>query len=258
MSRKSTLVLVPGAWHCASTWVKVASLLENLAVQMRPSGFAYAGSSPSACFLDDVKAVRCMIIVKTTKGRDAVVVVNSYGGLVGSSANIGLTHRKDDDPEHPPSRSGHVIGIIMLATGFAAAGMSMLRGLDGKPPPFWKVDSQSGFAVLTVDPRRLFYQELPVQEGNYWVEKLANQSLKSMMEGGEHVYEGWRDVPVCYVATTEDKALPVEAQRMFVQKAKDAGADVTLREVASGHSPMLSKPDNIFTIMLEAMAYFAT
>jgi pimeloyl-ACP methyl ester carboxylesterase len=76
------------------------------------------------------------------------------------------------------------------------------------------------------------------------------------MEGGEHSYSDWMDVPVWYLATTEDKALPVQAQRMFVQSAKDAGADVTLREVASSHSPMLSKPKETVDFILEAVAYF--
>ena len=61
------------------------------------------------------------------------------------------------------------------------------------------------------------------------------------MEGGEHAYAGWIDVPVWYLSTMEDRALPVQAQRMFVQCAKDAGADVTVREVESSHSPMLSR-----------------
>src|ERR1022692_3632099 len=36
-----------------------------------------------------------------------------------------------------------------------------------------------------------------------------------------------KDLPVWYLATTEDKALPFEAQKYFVQTAKDAGGDVT-------------------------------
>jgi len=41
---------------------------------------------------------------------------------------------------------------------------------------------------------------------------------------------------------------------MLVQMAKDAGADVTLREVDSSHSPMLSKPQETADFIMEAAA----
>ena len=213
-------------------------------------------SNPSATFSDDIEAARNSITAETTQGRDVVVVVHSYGGQVGNSAIKGLVQQKQDDSLSAKDSSGHVIGLILLASGFTQTGVSFIDGLGGKPPPSWKVDQESGFAVIVADPKELFYHDLPTEEGNYWVSKIEKQSLKALMEGGEHSYSGWMDVPVWYLATTEDKALPVQAQRMFVQSAKDAGADVTLREVASSHSPMLSKPKETVDFILEAVAYF--
>ncbi|MCJ1395344.1 hypothetical protein MMC18_009410 [Xylographa bjoerkii] len=212
-----------------------------------------ATPNPSATFSDDIQAVRKAIISETTQGRDVVVVVHSYGGAVGSSAIKGLARHTQAVSSPAKDPSGHVLGIAMLASGFIPTGVSFTDNLGGKPPPSWKVDPQSGFAVITVDPRLLFYHDLPVEEGDYWVGKLEKESLKAMMEGGEHAYAGWMDVPVWYLATTEDKALPVQAQRAFVQSAKEAGADVTLREVESSHSPMLSRPKETVDFILEAV-----
>jgi hypothetical protein len=39
--------------------------------------------------------------------------------------------------------------------------------------------------------------------------------------------------------------------------AKDAGADVTLREITSSHSPMLSKPKETADFILDAVKVFA-
>ena len=55
----------------------------------------------------------------------------------------------------------------------------------------------------------------------------------------------------------EDKALPVEAQRMFVQMAQAQGGDVTLREVQAGHAAMLSKPKECADFVIEAAEAFA-
>ena len=257
MSRKPTLVLVPGAWHNTETWDKIASLMETKQYKCVRVALPSTMSNPSATFWEDIQAVRNSIVVEVTQGRDVVVVVHSYGGVVGSSAIKGLVRHEQDVSLSGKNQSGHVLGIVMLASGFAQTGVSFLDGMGGKPPPSWEADQQSGFATIVVEPRELFYHDLPTEEGNYWVKKLGKQSLKALAEGGEHAYAGWMDVPVWYLATTEDKALPVEAQRTFVQIARDAGADVTLREAESSHSPMLSKPKETVNFILEAVAYFA-
>ena len=71
------------------------------------------------------------------------------------------------------------------------------------------------------------------------------------MDGGEYAYSYRKDVPVSFLATAEDRAFPVQVQRMFVQGAKDAGADVTLREIEGSHSPMLSRPEETVDFILE-------
>lgn len=257
MSHKPTLVLVPGAWHNPSTWDKVATLMEAQQYKCVRVALPSTLSNPSATFSQDIEAVRSSIVAETTQGRDVIVVVHSYGGAVGSSAIKGLARHKQDTSTSAKDSAGHVLGIIMLASGFVATGVSFIDGLGGTPPPSWKTDPESGFAIIVAEPRQLFYHDLPKEEGDYWVGKLEKQAQKAMMEGGEDAYAGWMDVPVWYLATTEDQALPVQAQRMFVQSAKDAGANVTLREIDSSHSPMLSRPKETVDFILEAAASFA-
>lgn len=209
----------------------------------------------SATLGDDVNAVRDAIQAETTQGRDVVVVAHSYGGGVGQSAIKGFTRPEiGQDGSLPPT--GHVIGLALISSGFGQTGTSFIDGLGGSPPPSWRIDP-SGFAVIVAEPRELFYHDLPVEEGDYWVSRLEKQALKAMMEGGEFSYAGWRDLPVWFLATTEDKALPTEVQYMMVDMAKSAGGDVTLRKVASSHSPMLSNPKETAEFVLEAAAAFA-
>ncbi|KAF2804410.1 uncharacterized protein BDZ99DRAFT_544976 [Mytilinidion resinicola] len=156
------------------------------------------------------------------------------------------------------SAKGRVVGMVYMATGFNPAGvkMSFLGGLGGKPPPLWKMNEETGFAEIVVDSREMFYNNLPEDEGNALVAKLRKQSLASLTEASELAYAGWMDVPVWYLATVQDKGLPVEAQRMFVQMAKDAGGDVTLEEADSSHSVMLSKPKETAEFIVRAVAAF--
>lgn len=125
--------------------------------------------------------------------------------------------------------------------------------VGGKPPPSWRRDS-SGFAVLTAPARELFYHDLPTAEGELWVSRLTSQSQDVMFNGGEDSYAGWMNVPIWFLSATEDKALPFEVQKIFIADAKEAGADVTVMEVVSSHSPMLSKPQETADFILEAVA----
>lgn len=249
MSQKPTIVFVPGAWHTPETWDKVISALE-------PHGFKCIAValpstlSVSATFPDDIKAVQDSISAETTQGRDVIVVAHSYGGAVGGSALKGFTSPRDGSS----SKHGHAIGFILIASGFSAGGVTFLDALGGKPPPIWKEDTETGLAVLVVDERELFYHDLLEEEGNYWVGKLTKQSMKAFTTGADVGYAGWKEVPVWYLATTEDRSHPTEVQRMIVQAAKDEGGDVTLREIATSHSPMLSKPSETADIILEAVA----
>ncbi|KND91943.1 hypothetical protein TOPH_03530 [Tolypocladium ophioglossoides CBS 100239] len=258
MSHRPTLVFVPGAWHGPETWNKVSAEIEAHEYKCVRVALPSTLSDPAATFADDVRAVRAAIAAETTQGRDVVVVVHSYGGHVGSSAVRGLTRTAQGAASSAGGPSGHVVGIAMMATGFTVTGVSFVDGLGGKPPPEWAADEQAGFAVIVADARALFYHDLPADEGARWVDRLRKQALKPLMEGGEHAYSGWKDVPVWFLATTEDKALPLQAQHVFVQAARDAGADVTLRGVASSHSPMLSRPKETADFILQAVASFTS
>ena len=187
-----------------------------------------------------------------------MVIVHSYGGAVGCSAVKGLTRPKKDIPSPTADNKGYVIGIASMASGFGPSEMTFVDGLGGKLPPSWEVDEATGFAVILAPPRETFYHDLPVEEGGYWVGKITKQAARPFMnpEGREFSYAGWMDVPVWYLATTDDVALPYEVQKLMVKMAKDAGGDVVVREVASSHSPMLSKPVETARFIEDAAAAF--
>jgi len=254
MTINPTLILVVGSWHSTETWDKISSLLKAQDFRCVPVALPSTAGDANANFKDDVDAVRDSILTETTNRRDVVVVVHSYGGMVGSSAIKSLTKPKQDVGDN---KSGHVIGLVMIATGFCKTGLSFLDGFGGAPPPIWRLDPGE-FVVLTVPAKDLFYHDLPDEEGNYWVSKLTKQSSNSLTTGGEYCYSGWKDVPVWYLATTEDKALPIEAQKYFVQLAKDSGADVTMKEIESSHSPMLSKPKETVKFIVQAVVAFTS
>ncbi|KAG4433779.1 hypothetical protein IFR05_010746 [Cadophora sp. M221] len=257
---KPTFVFVPGAWHKASCWAKVTSLLSTHGYKSLTPTLPSTLGDASATFSDDLNAVRSAILSETTQGRDVIVAVWSYGSIPGASAIKGLTKPKTGEvvPKDGEGMSGYVVGFAMIATGFCVTGLDFLTSGGGKPPPFWEI-SASGFADFTIDSdgiRELFYHDMSVEEGEMWVGEVTKQSLKSLAEGGEFVYAGWREVPCWFLGTREDRGLPFELQKVLVGMAREQGGEVTMREVESGHAPMLSRPEETTEFLLEAAGAF--
>lgn len=247
-----SFVLVAGAWHTAQYWDAVASLLRSAGHEAVAVALPSASANRDADFAGDLSAVRNAITAETERGRDVVVVAHSFGGVVGSSAVKGLAA--------PVAGGGGIVGLVLVASGFMPSGISFLDAVGGSPPPFWRI--ADGFAefvdgVGSAELRAMFYHDLPAEEGEAWVQRLTKQSVKTMAEGGEHVYAGWRDVPCGFLATTEDRLHPIEMQRLAVQMARDAGAEVMVEEIASSHSPMLSRPQQTTDFLLRAAVLFA-
>ncbi|ROW14738.1 hypothetical protein VPNG_03689 [Cytospora leucostoma] len=251
MANKPTFIFVPGAWHTASTWEKVTSLLDLQGYKSTSVTLPSTTGDPNATFLDDLQAVREAILSETTQGHNVILAVHSYGGHVGESALQAVPTTKNPGPE---PTNGRVIGIAMMATGFNLPNMAFMDGLGGQPPPTWRADTESGFAVFTDNPppAELFYHDLPAPEAEAWSLKLTKQSLKALFEGGEYAYAGWKDVPCWFLLTTEDRALPVDMQRMLIGMAREASGSVEVREISSGHCPMLSKPEDTANFLVEA------
>lgn len=252
-SSKPTLVFVPGSWHGPEVWDKMVALLEPRGFKCVQITLPTTTSDPAKGFTEDVHAIRDAVVAEIDQKRNVVLIVHSYGGAVGASAIQGLTRfREGANPSDPA-----VIGIFMMATGFMVAGKTFLDHSGGKPPPIWEMDLETGFSKLTVDARQLFYHDLPEEEGKLWVERLLKQSSRSFTEGADVAYAGWTEVPVWYLATVDDQALPIAAQRFFVDGAKKESKNpVTLTEIATSHSPMLSKPESSVETLLEAIASF--
>ncbi|KAF1985790.1 alpha/beta-hydrolase [Aulographum hederae CBS 113979] len=254
MFNKPTLIMVPGSWHRPETWDKVRAILEEQQYNCIPIILPTTTGNASLGFADDVKVVSDSIQTEISAKRNVILVVHSYGGAVGVSAIKGFTRPKSGISSR--SETGHVLGVAMIATGFGPSGQTFLDGVGGQPPPTWSLDPTTGFATIAVPARDLFYHDLPTDEGEEWVSNLTPQSSKAFTTGADVAYAGWMDVPVWFLETVEDRGLPVQAQQMMVGMAKEAGADVTVREIASSHSPMLSRPKETATFITDAVAAF--
>jgi alpha-beta hydrolase superfamily lysophospholipase len=169
MTSKPTFVMVPGAGHGPEVWDKVSSLLEQQGYHTVSIDLPTTSGNPSKSFKDDVNVTQGIIRAETSQGHNVVVVVHSYGGMVGESAIRGFSRPKDNAPIS--ASNGYIIGLIVIASVYAPPGMTFLDGAGGKPPPSWRFDPD-GFAEIQVPARELFYHDLPIAEGDEWVARI--------------------------------------------------------------------------------------
>lgn len=258
MSNIPTLVFIPGSWHQPTCYNKVTKLLqEQHNLKCISITLPSTTGNPAATFKDDLDAALEAIFSETTSGRNVVVVAHSYGGMVGNSAIKGFAQPQDaSSSQTEASTKGHVIGLILIASGFTLTGLAFMDPFFGHPPPSWRVNNDTGYAELVTPPRELFYHDLSEEESEYWVSQLTTQSLKALFEGGEFTYSGWKDVPAWYIGTAEDRGLPVVAQRTQIGMVREMGGSVEYRELQTSHSPFLSQPEATVSIMLEAIKAF--
>jgi len=252
-----TLLFVPGAWHRPSCYGKIVSLLQNRhSLKCISVTLPTTKDDPTATFKDDVDTVRHALSTETSQGCNVVVIAHSYGGMVANSGIKGFSRSRDAASPTLSTSSGHVVGLILIASGFNLTGLSFMDPFFGHPPPAWRVNSKTGYAEIVVDPRELFYHDVPSEEADFYVSQLTTQSLKGLFEGGEYSYAGWMDVPAWYIGTVENRGLPVVAQRISVGMGREMGAQVEHRELQTSHSPFLSRPEETASLVLEAVGAF--
>jgi pimeloyl-ACP methyl ester carboxylesterase len=57
----------------------------------------------------------------------------------------------------------------------------------------------------------------------------------------------WKTLPSWYMVATNDQAIPPDAERLFAKRMK-----ATTVEVASSHVPMVSQPDAVANLIIQA------
>ncbi|TPX12756.1 uncharacterized protein E0L32_000933 [Thyridium curvatum] len=257
-----TLVFVPGSWHRPSCYSRIIEpLTRDHNLRCVSVTLPSTNGDPAATFKDDLDAAVRAVRDETERGRDVVLVAHSYGGMVANSAIKGFAAQpaaalRPSPPSPESTARGHVVGLVLIASGHTLTGLAFMDPFLGRPPPAWRANRATGFAELVADPRDFFYHDLPDADAARCVAQLAPQSLRALYEGAEHAYAGWLDVPSMYVGTLEDRGLPVAAQRMSVGMARGMGARVVHRELRTSHSPFLSQPDAVVALIVEALDYF--
>ena len=223
------ILLVHGAWHGGWSWVDTPQRLRDLGfrvtvVDQLPS----TAGDPTAGLRSDATYLRNIL---DSAGEPTVLVGHSYGGMVLSEV-----------AGHP-----NVVHAIYIA-GFApVAGASLMDMAQHILPPFVVLDEASQFtSVLPEHAARVMASNAPSDSASAaHVARMVPQSALSAIELSATV--GWGSVPVTYLLTERDEAVPTSGQELMA-----AGLGVIPVRVDSPHFPMYSDLDVVINLIERA------
>jgi pimeloyl-ACP methyl ester carboxylesterase len=218
------IVFVHGAFADGSSWARVIPPL--LAKSYRVT----AVQNPLTSLADDVAATKRAL---DQQDGPVILVGHSWGGVVITEAGVdtkvaGLVYVAAFGPD-----STEVVGDI---------------GKSYPPPPSFEapIVDKAGFMKLSEDAFvKHFSWDLPAAESRLLA---ATQGpIAASAFGAKVTNVAWKTKPSWFIVAAKDQAIAPDEERFFAKRMK-----ATTTELATSHVPMLSKPNEVAAVIVEA------
>lgn len=199
------------------------------------------------------------------EGKDIILVVHSYGGVVGGAAAYGLG-------KSSPSAKGGVIGFLCIPAVLTHEGQTLLQVLGGVWPPWLLIDyvcslkNIGGIVAVSLtytqpsdglckvpaekvmeihyndmdpeSPRKAELQERMIPHA-----LLALDSPSGPPAWSEAAFDGRRG----YIRTLDDQTNPVVLHDLWM---KNSGVEWDVETMKAGHCPFISQPGQLSELCL--------
>ncbi|KAL4993613.1 alpha/beta-hydrolase [Aspergillus recurvatus] len=246
-----TIVLVPGGWHYPAHYGKFTSALRDLGHEVFvPTLLSMNGARPpNSTVFTDADHIHSFVESLADTGREVIVLMHSYGGQVGTNGLDQL----DVQSRRAKNLRGGVVRLIYVCAQALQLGESMygLVAAAGREQYFLAVMdvNDDGTTMIRNATASLLGPDagLPEEEMQAYVSGLGLWNGRCLYEGAWK--SAWRDIPVTYLKTLRDMALPVSYQSRMVDAIRTAGREVEVIELNSGHSPHVTMTDELAEIV---------
>lgn len=254
-TKKSTILLIGGAFHTPESYKKLVTALEHDGYEVHvPRLTTGNGCRPPTADLDtDTTLIRGVAEDLIQAGRSVAVIAHSYGGQVCSNALHGLGTKA----RAAAGLEGGIAALIYMSSfalpeGGAAFDKTREFGnMDLLPLAFDVAEDET--AVLR-DPGAAFVDPgVDTAEAGAYLSTLVRWNLHALFQPIRHA--AWRDIsPVAYIYTTADLLVPLHYQQSIVEDVAKEGVKMQTFELNTGHCPHLSDPQGVVDIVKKVLA----
>ena len=230
-----TVVLVHGAFADASSWTGVIERLQAADLRVVAPAIPLRGVTSDSAYLAEV--------LGEIEG-PVLAVGHSYGGAIMSNAAakvdnvVGLVFVAAFSPEE-----GETLGAATADSKDAVLGAALVQHAYS-----------DGIVELSIDPakfREAFAADLPAEQAAVMAATQRPIGAAGFSDASAAV--AWKKLPSWAVVATGDKAAGTDVTRSMATRA---GAKIT--EVDASHVVMVSQPQAVTDVILEALDAVAT
>ncbi|PSN66805.1 alpha/beta-hydrolase [Corynespora cassiicola Philippines] len=240
-------VLVPPSFSPASFYDKVVPLLEKNGFAAHPVDLKSVndGEEAPVSMYEDADKIHSVAAQLLDQGKGVVLVASSYGGIPATQATKGL----GKEERRAVSKPGAVVSIVYLASFVVPEGSCINDLVAGrmpqneqKPPDYMSMDPEA-------DGKKVF-KHLNDSERTEYASRFNKHSSRSFDD--RLTYAGYLHIPSVYVVATDDVAISPEMSQGMVEEAISKGAKIVSKNIHSDHFPMISHPEEVVEILIDA------
>jgi pimeloyl-ACP methyl ester carboxylesterase len=141
MATKPLVYILHGAWHGPAYFEDVKSKLQTLGYTMMcPQQPSTGANPPLATLYDDAAHVRAELEVLIEHGQEVVLVMHSYGGMVGTQAAVGL----GKEERMRRGQSGGIVRLFYACAFLLPLGSDLCKALGGGFPAWIREEVSRG------------------------------------------------------------------------------------------------------------------
>jgi pimeloyl-ACP methyl ester carboxylesterase len=219
----ATVVVVHGAWADGSSWQAIVGPLEDRGLKV------IAAPIPLTSLSDDAAALKRTIA--RTRG-SVIVAGHAYAGAVIAAANDERVKALVYIAALAPDEGETVAEVFYRDEGHAKA-PQLAPDADGF---IWMPDEGFANAFAQNASREQLALSRAVQRPI---------SVKAIQEAA--FVPAWKSKPTWYFVAEEDRMINPKTQRFMAERMK-----ATVRSFAVDHTPLLTAPDKVVDIIVEA------
>ena len=226
-SSARNVVLVHGAYADGSCWSEVIARLQQAGMR------ATAVQNPLTSLADDVEATRRILALQDGP---TVLVGHSWAGTVISEAGV-----------HPK-----VSALVYVAARAPDAGedYAALAASFPTPPASAGLVKSDGFAQLNEEAfLRDFAGDLDPAKAR--VLYAVQGRISATLFASRTTHAAWKSKPTWYAVSTNDRTTSPDLERFLAKRMR-----AKTIELESGHLSLISHPDQITNLILEAAGNF--
>jgi pimeloyl-ACP methyl ester carboxylesterase len=231
------ILLIHGAWHGAWCWSKLIAALAARGVEARAIDLPGAGDDPAP--LQDVTLAGWADRIAAALDGFAVPPIllgHSMGGIAITAA-----------AERAPGRIAALVYLcaFLPRDGDSLASLASAHEPDRVALRHRPTADGAALMVLADSVEQAFYGGCSATDVAAATARLRPLPLEPVAAPVTVTPERAGRVPRVYIECTEDRALPIEAQRAMAS----ASPCRSVHSLATGHSPFLSMPERLADIL---------